>query len=40
MFSGLAGVAQKKGSTEDSSGGSKIIVDAFASLLLYHNVQK
>jgi hypothetical protein len=37
MCSGLTGVAQKKGSTEAASGGSKSVVDAFVLLLLEHS---
>jgi hypothetical protein len=37
MLSGLTGVAQKRGSAEAASGGSKSVVDAFVPLLLYHS---
>jgi hypothetical protein len=34
MFIGLTGVAQKRGSTEAASGGSKSVENAVVSLLL------
>jgi hypothetical protein len=40
MFSGLTGVAQKKGSAEAASGGRNSVVDAFVPLLFISQIFK